>query len=301
MDVVDFFVDLYGVLKKNNVIVNRVLSPLRRLVRGVSNKILPTYLSQTNNRIGYEQVEEIIVSFTSFPARIGNVWQVVECMKRQTIRPSKIILWLSSQQFPNEDSIPQSLKDREDDIFVIRLVDGDIRSHKKYYYVSKEYSDSLVFLIDDDIYYPSYILEKSVEIYKNTPKSVICNYGCQIRFDSRGYHFPYSQWLDSDSQEDVFFGSGGGTLFRPSDMYTDLTKKDLALKLAPNADDIWLNAMARIEGLKIVRISNRLILPIYNKEDVTLDSLNNGNSQNDIQIKAVEDYYGACFNKCYKK
>lgn len=83
-------------------------------------------------------------------------------MLNQTLQPREIILWLSKEQFPTTDSLPESLKSREDDVFKIRMVDGDIRSHKKYYYVVKEYTDDLIFLIDDDIYYPTDIIERSV-------------------------------------------------------------------------------------------------------------------------------------------
>ena len=136
----------------------------------------------------------VIVSLTSFPKRIGNVWQVVVCLLQQTILPSKIFLWLSKDQFKTEDDIPIHLLSMQNDIFEIRLVDGDARSHKKYLYVCREYPDSLVFLVDDDIYYPTDILEKSLNVYKKYPHSIVCNYGAQIRFDSKGRHLPYSQW-----------------------------------------------------------------------------------------------------------
>ena len=64
----------------------------------------------------------VIISFTSFPARINDVWKVVESLKNQSILPAKIILWLSKEQFPDGSGIPASLKDREGDIFEIRIV-----------------------------------------------------------------------------------------------------------------------------------------------------------------------------------
>lgn len=240
-----------------------------------------------------------IVSFTSFPARIDNVWQVVECMFRQTVQPAKILLWLSKEQFPTRVSIPESLRERENDIFEIRMVDDDIRSHKKYYYVSKEFPDSLVFLIDDDIYYRPDILERSLKAREQHPGSVICNYGSHIGYNEDGSLKPYNRWKSAEGYsdaDDLFFGSGGGTLLCPSELHPDLIDIEKARQLTPIADDIWLNAMVRLVKRKIVMIKNNLILPIFNKNNTTLSSQNLGLSENDRQLRNVMNVYGNVFN-----
>ena len=186
---------------------------------------------------------------------------------------------------------------RENDIFNIRLVEGDIRSHKKYYYVSKEYKDSLIFLIDDDIYYPTDILEKSLNEYLKNPNTVVCNYGTQIQFDNVCRHKSYSHWISNRGSTNIFFGSGGGTLFKPKDLHVDLTNITLAYELTPTADDIWLNTMARLKGTRIILLSNKLILPIINSKSDDLSSVNNGLFKNDIQIEAIEKHYGRCFDE----
>lgn len=66
---------------------------------------------------------------------------------------------------------------------------------------------------------------------------------------------------------------------------------DLALKLTPIADDIWLNAMALIAKRKKVMLQNGLILPIPIKGKVKLASTNIGMAANDMQIKEVRSYY----------
>lgn len=235
-----------------------------------------------------------IVSLTSFPARINTLWQVVECMMRQTYQPAKIILWLSKEQFPDGSGIPASLKDREGDIFEIRIVEGDIRSHKKYHYVSKEYPDSLVFLIDDDIYYPTDILERTMETHQNHPEAVICNYGYHMRYNDKGELVPYNEWPIEHSysmDDDLFFGSGGGTLFKPSWLYKDLTNIELALKLTPIADDIWLNAMVSMVGCEKILLPNGKILPVFIKEDVKLATQNKEQNGNDKQLHGIITHY----------
>jgi hypothetical protein len=269
------------------------MTPFRRMMRLIVKKNLPKFLLKppiqepTSN-------SDIIVSFTSFPARINNVWQVVECMMRQKMRPHKILLWLSHEQFPSKESIPAVLYNMQNDIFEIRMVEGDIRSHKKYLYVCREYPNNPVQLIDDDIYYPTDFLQRNYNYFKKTD-CVICNYGSIIQYEKDGTLTSYSKWKPSYKEykdKDFFFGSGGGVLFLPSSLYQDLTNIDLAMSLCPLADDIWLNAMVRLSGKKIFKLKSGLYLPIEIGEgNSTLSSYNIGENKNDVQLKALNDYY----------
>ena len=259
----------------------------------ISNDLVDVYSSKYTVVSNYGG-GKIIVSLTSFPARINNVWLVVECMLRQTVHADKIILWLSKDQFPSDDSIPFSLKKRISDVFEIRMVSGDIRSHKKYYYAAKEFPDDMLFLIDDDIYYPNDILERSLKAFVQHPHCVVCSYGSHIIADSKSLCATYDLWKSeySNSEADnLFFGSGGGTLFIPSTLFKDLTNISLALKLTPTADDIWLNAMCKLNRMHYIMLSHGELLTIDNPDAPTLSKINNGMKQNDIQIKAVETYY----------
>ena len=299
MNRLDLLAATYARLHNYKGVPYWVLTPLRKMVRAVANKVLPSYLSKAPKTAGKQKTSDVIVSLTSFPARIDNVWQVIECLLRQTCRPKKILLWLSRDQFPTADSIPESLRNRTGDVFEIRMVDGDIRSHKKYYYVAKEYPDSLVFIIDDDIYYPSTLLARTLECHLKHPDSVICNYGYWMKYNSAGRVQSYRSWeecLVDSEEEDLFFGSGGGTLIVPSRMDKHLTDIELSLKLTPIADDIWLNTMTRLAGLKIVMLSHGLILPVKQKENISLASQNIGESKNDVQIQNIEGFFGPVFS-----
>jgi hypothetical protein len=267
----------------------------------MANKFVPDYLSQPSR---YSERSynggRVIVSFTSFPARIANVWQVVECIKRQTVRPSKIILWLSKEQFPNEDCLPKSLTNRLDDTFEIRFVEGNIKSHKKYYYSFREYPDDLVILIDDDIYYPTDMISKLLDAHDRFQQSVICLYGYKMRYDKEGKLMSYSDWkfIPKGYQGDnFFFGSGGGTLIQPRLLYKDVLNKDLSFGMTPMADDIWLNAMVKLSGLNLVKLPAGIICPILESNKVALKTQNLYSNQNDVQLKYVTDYYKKAIGK----
>lgn len=294
MNIYTFLTCFYGALHNYKYVPFFFLTPLRKLIRSSANLLLPWYLNKKVIYKGRIQ-KNLIVSLTSFPARIENVWMVIEAMKRQTILPEKIILWLSREQFPTMESIPTKLLARQDDLFEIRVVDGDIKSHKKYYYSSREFPDSLLLLIDDDIFYPLEMIERLLKAYQNNPQAVICKYGYIMKFDENGLLLPYRYWKQltiNSKDKNLFFGSGGGTLFTPSKLHRDLTNKDLFLQLTPSADDIWLNAMVKLASLPIELIDPYLPLPIKgNNKNITLSSVNVGENKNDEQLKAVSDYY----------
>lgn len=59
------------------------------------------------------------------------------------------------------------------------------------------------------------------------------------------------------------------------------------MELCPKADDVWLNAMVRLNKLKIKKNYNGLLFPIINKNTPTLYKDNVGLSLNDVQIQRV--------------
>lgn len=284
---------MYGILRNYKGIPFWFFTPMRRCVRKLAQIILPSYLDKPVKTEG-SVIKGLIVSFTSFPARINDVWQVVECILRQSKRPEKIILWLSKDQFESIDYLPESLKKRQSNYFEIRLVDGDLRSHKKYYYAFKEFSDNLVLLIDDDIYYSPDMIENLYSNYiQLSEKCVVCCYGSEIIYENNKRK-PYREWSDLNyklKNPNFFFGSGGGTLLRPSDLYVDVTNEKLFMNLTPLADDVWLNAMCRLVNLPVYHISNKVLLSIAIKNNITLSSINVGVDKNDEQLNNVDNYY----------
>lgn len=301
MNLLDFAVNSYGALHNRKGIPLRVLSPLRFFLRIISNRLLPRYLASPRKRGIYTESrkndlvneKKIIVSLTSFPGRISTVWMVIECMLRQTIRPDKIILYLSRKQFETDDCVPKSLMELQNDVFKIVFVKEDYRSHKKYLYVFQEHPNDIVITVDDDIFYPTTMIETLCANYRKYPNAVICRYAKKIKRNERGTLSPYREWREIFKlyETDCFFGSGGGTLFVPNKLFKDVTNAKLATALCPLADDIWLNAMARLNGLSLVPITRNLILPIFSETKETLKSINVNQNLNDVQIENVNKYY----------
>lgn len=294
MDKLRFYTEAYGSLIEPLWMHPNMYTPLRRILRKLASKRLPHYFDSHPYEKVNKKEKDLIVSFTSFPARIGYAFFVVQSMLRQTIKPEKIYLWLSKKQFLNKTSLPPNLLSLENDCFEIKFVEDDIRSHKKYYYTCLEHPGSKVVLLDDDIIYSPFLLERLLDAYNDGNANVICNYGHLIKRDNAGHLLPYKQWTPLRSErigDDVFFGSGGGTLICPKDFDPILTDIDLALKLTPNADDIWLNSIARYSKLRIKMIKHGGLLPVLIPRNKSLYTSNVNENQNDIQLNNVCTFF----------
>lgn len=289
MNALNFFTKLYGSLRNYPCVPFWVLTPFRKIVRYGANIVLPKYLAKPHVIKG--KVEKgLIISFTSFPARINDVWQVVESLKNQSVLPENIILWLSMEQFPERKCIPDSLWKEVDDLFEIRMVDEDIRSHKKFYYVMQEYPDKTFVTCDDDIYYHPDMLKNLIEGSRKFPGCVIANTARYIQYDREEQLLPYNSWQVAQkpfASKDLIQIGVGGVLYPPHVLHELTLRKDLFFSLTPMADDIWLNSMARLNGIPVVKTAMQFIpLPVENGSP-SLSSVNRGSSKNDDQLKAL--------------
>lgn len=286
------FTYLYSRLVDNSLLPNRIMSAVRYATRSFANFILSHDLSGIKPKVR-EYAPNVIVSLTSFPARINVVWKVIKTLKCQEVRPDRIILWLSKDQFQNEKSIPSNLKRLEDDLFEIRLVDGDIRSHKKYFYALQEFSESYVVTVDDDIYYNPKTLTYLMTVSKQFPKSIVANISIKIKYDGENL-LSTRKWkghVAAYEDKNLVQIGAGGVLYPPHCLDPIVFNEDVLKKVAPNADDLWLNVTSRLAKTKIVQTpSNIVFLPVKIKAP-SLCKTNVNQGGNDQQLENIRRFF----------
>lgn len=299
---IDYFDRIYSCIENRNRLLSRLrfYSLLRLIVRVSGNLIIPVYFLLTaKNKKGTEAVkndEEIIVSLTSFPARINRLWIVVESLLRQTHKPTRIILWLSAQQFPSLDSLPAKLLKQQARGLEIRIEDEDIRSHKKYYYVVREYPSTFLVTADDDIIYPGFLLRKLVELHRAHPDNICCHRAKWMGRDEGRELASYNKWSEikysAGPSFNIFQTSGGGTLFPPGMLDSEVTNAGVFLQYCKHADDVWLNCMSLLKGTRTVKSDYySACFPVLYSNNVSLSQMNVENNENDRQINDVRSYY----------
>ncbi|MBQ1508693.1 MAG: glycosyltransferase [Erysipelotrichaceae bacterium] len=231
----------------------------------------------------------IIVSLTSFPARIHSVYRVIDNILSQTRKPDRILLWLAESQFPErEKNLPGELMKETERGLEIRWC-RDLRPHKKYLYAMKEFPEDILITVDDDLVYPDDMIDVLYQSYVKHPRAVSAMRTHILLPKEEGGFYPYSLWLKEcdyligEESVHLFATNGAGSLFPPhilSDKYLD---EDLIMELCPTADDLWLKAAEILEGVPTVLV--RPIAPLEYLEgtqDVSLEK-DNVRGENDVQ------------------
>lgn len=301
MYIQDLFLKFYDYRPFQNASLNKILGNSSKFLGVMANLMLPIWFklfpSQNiyyKNRSVAKQ-KKLIVCLTSFPARINKIWLVVECLLRQSCPPTKIILYLSKEQFPSLDKLPAQLLKYRESCLEIKLVEGDLRSHKKYWYALTDYSNSPIITVDDDIIYSSDTLNLLCTAADRNPHSVIGLYCSKMKWDDEGNILPYSQWSSAAevgvSRNDIFFGSGGGTYFPAGSLNGANQPWELIQSVCPLADDIWLNAFIRKNGYKVYYAKKMVSVPEWSiSNNVKLCTINDGEKKNDIQLIKVQEF-----------
>lgn len=207
-----------------------------------------------------ENGEEVIVSLTTFPDRIDTVWITIATILTQSVLPNRIILWLAQEQFPNgEDSLPDGLLRFKQNGLEIMFCE-DLKSHKKYYYSMQNNPNTSIITIDDDVFYPSDMVENLVRLHKTHPNSVICHSAQEIPdiffIPPSSWHSPHFNRVNDQFAKCRILGIGG-VLYPPKCLYKDVFNTKLRLQLCPWADDLWLTVMALLNDVNVIRYEFR--------------------------------------------
>lgn len=251
----------------------------------------------------------LIISLTSYPKRINEVMYTIHSLLNQELKADKIILWLTSSEFPNgENDLPEQLLKFKENGLTIKWCESK-KSYKKLIPTLKEYPNALIVTADDDLYYPSDWLKKLYEYHLIYPNEIVTHRSRRIRFKDNNVR-NYLEWFVSKNEEDAsflnFFTTGGGTLFIPNSLSDIIFKIDIYERICPNSDDIWFWAMAVLNNTKIRVVSDNIsdityINPardiIFNKD--TLWSYNE--KHNDEQFQSLLNEFPEVFDKIYNE
>lgn len=245
---------------------------------------------------------DIIVSLTSYGKRIHEVYLAIESIMQGSMLPNRIILWLSEDEF-KKSPLPITLQKQIKRGLEIRYT-KDLLSYKKLIPSLKEYPDSTIITIDDDVMYNFDFVENLINSYIGNPHNIHANRLSRISFDKNNAIESYLKWENVlgnnlESRLDYLFTGVGGVLYPPHSLAVDVFDEGTFMSICRYADDVWFTAMAIKQGTKISKAYTRDnrgddFIPLYlNQSDGLCVSNNNSfNCRNDIQIKAVFEKYG---------
>lgn len=268
-------------LRKYNL---RFLNPFKKFFEKRPKGIC---LSEKNN---------IIVSVTSYPERFRDLKYVLISIFKQSLLPNRVILWLSDEF---KDSVPEFILKFKENGLEIKFV-KDIKSYTKIIYTVSEFPEAVIVTADDDVYYPAFWLERLYNSYLKNPEDIQVHRAHRVKTEN-GKLLPYEKWNKHEAEEsarfDNFLTGAGGVLYPPKCFNEEVLKKEIFLKEAPFADDVWLWFMALVNSRKIRIVENHIDTVVCTNifrqilKKGTLYSQNK-NGGNDRQINNLMKIYG---------
>ena len=221
-----------------------------------------------------KRTPQVIVSLTTFPARINTVYKTISTLLQQTVKPDKVVLWLASEQF-SQTTLPENLLRLQEFGLEIKWTDKDIRSFKKLIPSLIEYPDDIIITADDDIFYPKNFVENLYCAYQKNPEFIHANRAFIIkkRLNGRLYiksrNYDYNLTYAPSFKNELM--SGYGTLFPPHSLSDIATDDSIFMSVMPTNDDIWAWGTAVLNGTKIMVNKNGYKLKLI--EDRTVQSI----------------------------
>jgi len=240
---------------------------------------------------------EIIVSLTTYDDRLYEVYLTIESIMQQTLKPNKIILWLSDEM--KHKNMPLVLRNQQNRGLEIKYC-KDIRSYKKLIPALQMFPSSTIITIDDDHLYYFDLIENLVNEYRNNSSGILCARMHRIKLLNNNRPDKYTNWIHKYSSFDISplnFPTGvGGVLYPPHCFCDEVFNEKVFMKICQYADDIWFKAMALQNNIMAHKIfthnkSGEDHLKNKNVQHISLSKVNVGEKMNDVQLKAVFDKY----------
>lgn len=216
-------------------------------------------LNSSQSGVMPDSNRQLLISLTTFSKRIDDVFICIESLLQQTLKPNKIILWLSREEF-SESDIPAALQLQMARGLEVRFCEKDIGPYKKIIPALHEFPDFKIITVDDDVIYPVDLVDKLYRSYISDPHVIHAFQAHRIGLDEGGNLLPYKQWqrpTQDHTPSLLTYPVGiGGVLYFPGCFAHDVTDEQRFMSLAPMADDIWLKAMSLAAGVKCQKVAD---------------------------------------------
>ena len=289
----DFLDGIYPSVNSRSPFVGKNL--LRRVIlSGIyhTNNFLCWYYHNIKKKtISSPEEADYVVSLTTYPARVGNVWRVIEMAANQRGIKEKyaICLYLIKSEFEGVD-LPAKIKELQARGLTVKFNEENLKCHNKYFYAFKDYPEKTVITIDDDLQYNHHTISGLIKKNKEYPDCIIYNRGNRILKNEPYNNWPFVENLTCP-QHDVFPTGVGGVLYPPHCCNEFVTDMGVIKKTCLRADDLWLNFMSRLNHTKVVQSglkSTYMVLPDTSQQ-TALWLVNNDVVQvgNDVQINEI--------------
>ncbi|GAA0798477.1 glycosyl transferase [Faecalicatena orotica] len=272
-------------------IVNKIVVKLKRCLLPTTYRFIP---------VGYgincqKRTETIVISLTTYSARLPYVDLCIKSLLRQSLKPDKIILYLGEDVLL--ENIPNNLRELKKNGLTIIGNCENLRSHKKYFWALQQYKNSCVITVDDDAIYDRNLVKDLYFKHKKFPSAIVARTVKKIENDKDGNLKSYRKWkfirdknFDSPRMDLVAVGVGG-VLYPPDILPPNTFNSQIIRDKAFKADDIWLKFAELESDVGVVFSWSPYFVPIaierHQKEG--LFATNVLSDENDVVISNMQN------------
>lgn len=258
---------------------------------------------------------EVFVTMTTISDRLEGLISVIESLHQQSMLPVRIDLNISEDPHLLDKGVQRSdkrLKRLEEfPLLHINWVDNTGPYRKIIPFLERHFSerntsDKVFITVDDDTLYPEYFIKHLYEKYLEFD-SIVAFRGRSISANEASIG-AYSSWgLGTQNATIENLPTGKDGIIYCTKFFTkEFVDIDIALELAPTADDLWIKWHCALNGVKSIVLnpeaatSDYKSFPVvcYSDEyrDVSLYRAHNAQSsggKNDISVENLERHYSA--------
>lgn len=239
-----------------------------------------------------EKSAPLIISLTSYHKRFPTLFYTLESIFQQrTDLKYEVILVLSQEDIDIFGGLPTHIEEYQSRGLNLIVVEENLKSYKKAYYTAE--LGKPIITIDDDVYYPSWWLQRLMLEVNKTPNTVLAYRGHYI-LRKNGDFLKYKEWLKTSDNNYIiepkysFLPTGTSGVYYPVGALNGLNRsKDIFLKLCPHADDFWFKYLTVSNGFKAKRIVRKNIHFKVISCGESLFEINVAGGENDKQFKKI--------------
>lgn len=246
---------------------------------------------------GAKRDKKLIVSLTTFPARIDACYYAIKSLMLQKYQADRIVLWLAESQFPDR-ILPKKYAELISRGLEIRYCE-DLRSHKKYYYALQEQKeDELVATFDDDIVYEADALLKLMKKHYEYPDCVVCNRAHYITIGN-GKLEAYKKWKICSAEgvekpsARLMPSTGAGCLYPYGVMPESTFEIEKIKEKAFTADDIWMCYNRIANNVLAIKTKHKIAIlcNVSNSQAEALTTINDIGGENQRIIDKLNEIF----------
>lgn len=241
----------------------------------------------------------MLVSLTSFPARLPYLHHTLYSLLTQDYKDFHIALFLSSSELA-PSKLPYILKIfTKLGLLTIHFVEENLRAYKKLFYALQTYPSHIIITIDDDQIYAPNTISLLLESYARFPRAIHTHLAYDgaymadiLKLDSA----TYCAIIEENAPHLALASVGvSGVLYPPRAFTQEFFNKQAIISLAPYNDDLWFYVMSVLNDIPKVLVKGALEHPkessIAQDESPNLWEINCEQNRNYDQLRALLQAY----------